>query len=68
MIARGHHIESLNESFAICKSEGGVPVLHQDSPYRASAGLDNTEEIRKALSPGFTADIDSAMAKRQEGR
>lgn len=65
MIARGQHIQTLNEAFAIRKSEGGVVVDH-DVPYRASAGLDNTEEIKRALSPRFTADIDTVMAKRQE--
>lgn len=68
MIARGKHIQTLNETFAVRKSEGGV-VYDCDSPYKASAGLDNTEEIRKALKPdSFKADIDSVMAKRQEAR
>ncbi len=67
MRARGQHISSLNESFAIRKSGGGL-VIDQESPYGASAGQDNTAEVMEALRPTFKADIDSVMAKRQEGR
>lgn len=65
MIARGQHIQSINEAFAVRKSDGGVSVM-DDSPYGASTGQDNMREIRKALSAQFVPDIDAAIKERQE--
>ena len=63
MIARGKHIQTLNETSAMRKSGLGMDT---SAPYGASAGMASSAEVREALQPSRKLDIDSVMAKRQE--
>ena len=69
MIARGKHIPTINESFAIRKSDGGV-ILNSgyDTPYSAAYGSTQPHEARDAIekiaSPTYS--IEEAMKSRQE--
>lgn len=65
MIARGKHIPTINESYSIRKSDGGM-VIDSGAPYNACSGVDNVQEIKDALRPGFRADIEAEIQKRQE--
>ena len=63
MIARGKHIQTLNETTALRKSGLGMDT---SAPYGASAGMASSTEVKEALQPTRKLDIDSVMAKRQE--
>ena len=67
MIARGNHIQTLNETYAIRKSDGGM-VFDCDAPYKASSGLDNSADVRKAMRPDTKVDIDERMAEWQKSK
>ena len=66
MIARGKHIPSINETYAIQKSDG-TQLYDTSAPYNAGAPVD-MNELNAAMMDTFKADIDAAMAKQQEGK
>lgn len=67
MIARGTHIETVNESFAIRKSADGVTLMDDSSPYNACAGSLRPHEVTDVLLKASRPTIDDLIASRQNG-
>ena len=64
MIARGMHIETVNETLSIRKS-GQEPLIDVDAPRASAAGSTLPHEVSVALTRGAYRSIDDAMEEMQ---